>query len=262
MVVVQTLKRTEMLNCLKQLVLSKKDVNEGMLEEFGKPVAAMQRSLIEKGKQRENKKHEENELRPGTWNVRSAYEDRAGINNNNAKIGKEEEYLIITEGKSLHKETNENGNSLIQFAIEQYMKVVSTSLDHKNIHKITWISPNAQTKTQINYVLIEKKDHYRDKEIGKFIVKTKQDCYLEKHQISLERWDQYFKRLLNEEELDLTKQESGKQPDSNERERVEEPSEQEIWEMKKLKNNKSVGENGMLAEIPSLTRRNNTRKME
>ncbi|KAK9752713.1 hypothetical protein QE152_g3940 [Popillia japonica] len=79
------------------------------------------------------------------------------IGDMNAKVGREEEYSVTTGGKSLHKVSNDNGKRLIEFALENSMKIVSTAFDHKDIHKETWIAPNGLTKNQIDHVLIEMK---------------------------------------------------------------------------------------------------------
>ena len=81
------------------------------------------------------------------------------IEDTNAKVGREEDFRHITGGKSLHKESNENGKMLIEFAEENKMKIISTHFDHKNIHKETWTSSYNKTKNQIDHLLIENRDH-------------------------------------------------------------------------------------------------------
>ncbi|KAF2892850.1 hypothetical protein ILUMI_13322 [Ignelater luminosus] len=167
------------------------------------------------------------------------------------------EYLNTTEGKSLHKETNENGRSSIQFAIERKIKAVSTSFDHNNIHKITWISSNYQPKNQIDQVLTIEKKHFKAvRDCGSYrSADANSDHVLALSKIkqeipSKETVKKKDSELLIEEELNLTRQKSEEQPESNEREEVEEPSEQEIRKIiKKLKSNKSAGQNGISAEI-------------
>lgn len=85
------------------------------------------------------------------------YDIKIIVGDMNAKIGREEMYRKITGGKSRHIDSNENGKLLIEFASEHSMKIVSTSFEHKNIYKETWMSPDGRTKNQIDHVLIETK---------------------------------------------------------------------------------------------------------
>lgn len=62
-----------------------------------------------------------------------------------------------TGGKSLHLDSNDNGRRLIELALENNMKIMSTYFDHKDIHKVTWVSPDGRTKNQIDHVPIETK---------------------------------------------------------------------------------------------------------
>ncbi|KAF2889041.1 hypothetical protein ILUMI_17132 [Ignelater luminosus] len=215
--------------------------------------------------EKENKKHEENELRFGTWNVRSAYEDRAGINN---VISKYDDISALQETKQLGNAAVELGRNIffnsgwtnryfgVGFIVNERIKKNVVEFEAVS-DRICYLRARGKYKKIVNgHAPTKEKDLKKLKKTRQTVCKAiycknKTRLLLGETSDKLERWDQYFERLLNEEELDLTKQESGEQPDSNERERVEEPSEQEIWEiMKKLKNNKSVGENGMLAEIP------------
>lgn len=75
----------------------------------------------------------------------------------NAKIGRENIYKNVTGGKSKHEISNENGKLLINFAMEQNLKIMSTYFDRKNIYKTTWISPDGNTANQIDHVIIETK---------------------------------------------------------------------------------------------------------
>lgn len=78
------------------------------------------------------------------------------IGDMNSKIGREERFKHITGGKSLHPETNENGKMVIDFAEQNNMVIRSTGFDHKDIHKVTWTSPDHRTRNQIDHVLVEK----------------------------------------------------------------------------------------------------------
>uniref|UniRef100_A0A2C9LI22 Endonuclease/exonuclease/phosphatase domain-containing protein n=1 Tax=Biomphalaria glabrata TaxID=6526 RepID=A0A2C9LI22_BIOGL len=57
----------------------------------------------------------------------------------NAKIGKEPVFRPI-------------GIRLVDFA-----SICSTKFQHKNIHKVTWISPDGNTQNQIDHILIDKR---------------------------------------------------------------------------------------------------------
>lgn len=75
----------------------------------------------------------------------------------NAKIGKELQYMGTIGKHSLHATTNDNGGRLIDLASSKGMVVSSTFFPHKNIHKMTWTSPDGRTSNQIDHVLIEKR---------------------------------------------------------------------------------------------------------
>ncbi|PSN42311.1 hypothetical protein C0J52_11147, partial [Blattella germanica] len=59
----------------------------------------------------------------------------------NAKIGREEVYRHVIGKESLHKDSNDNGLRLIDFASGKQMIIKSTWHPRKNINKETWISP-------------------------------------------------------------------------------------------------------------------------
>ncbi|KAK9686020.1 hypothetical protein QE152_g37504 [Popillia japonica] len=75
----------------------------------------------------------------------------------NAKIGREDERRKVTGGNSKHMLSSENGKMLIQFALENNLKIMSTNFKHKEIHQTTWMSPYFKTRNQIGHVLIEYK---------------------------------------------------------------------------------------------------------
>jgi len=73
----------------------------------------------------------------------------------NAKIEKEIVFKPTISQERLHQVSNDNGIRLITFAGSKNMRISSTFLTHKIIHKQTWMSPNGTTKIQINYVVTE-----------------------------------------------------------------------------------------------------------
>jgi hypothetical protein len=54
---------------------------------------------------------------------------------------------------SLHADSNDNGECLINFAASQRMVIEGTIFQHKNTHKATWGSSDGNTSNQIFHVL-------------------------------------------------------------------------------------------------------------
>lgn len=76
----------------------------------------------------------------------------------NAQIGRENAFKPTIGGFSLHRETNENGMRLINFAASFNMVISSTFFRHKDIHKATWCPPGGRGRnTQIDHVLIDRR---------------------------------------------------------------------------------------------------------
>jgi hypothetical protein len=74
----------------------------------------------------------------------------------NAQVGREEIFRPTIGRFSLHRESNENGLKLINFAASHNMVISSTLFRRKNIHKATWVSAGENgTKTQIDHVMID-----------------------------------------------------------------------------------------------------------
>ncbi|KAF2889226.1 hypothetical protein ILUMI_16947 [Ignelater luminosus] len=61
---------------------------------------------------------------------------------------------MISGGESTHILSNDNGISLINFAMENKMNIMGTHFKRKKIYKETWIIPGTKETNQINHVLI------------------------------------------------------------------------------------------------------------
>ena len=72
----------------------------------------------------------------------------------NAKIGKEKAYENVTGKHMLHEVSNQNGELVSNFAIENNMTVMSTQFQHKTIQNGTWTSPDFTKVNQIDHVHI------------------------------------------------------------------------------------------------------------
>ena len=89
------------------------------------------------------------------------YDIKIILGDMNAKVGREEIFKPTIGKWSLHEETNENGQRLIDFAAEKGMVIKGTFFQHKSIHQATWESPDGFTKNQIDHCLIEGR-HFSD----------------------------------------------------------------------------------------------------
>jgi hypothetical protein len=77
------------------------------------------------------------------------------IGNLNAQIGKEAIYYPTIGKEAFHQESNENGKRLIHFTASRNKVIGSTLFQHKEIHKMTWRSPDMQYFSQIDHLLID-----------------------------------------------------------------------------------------------------------
>jgi len=60
----------------------------------------------------------------------------------NAEIGKEAIHYSTIGKEAYHQESNENGKRLIHLAASRNMVIGTTLFPHKDIHKITWRTPD------------------------------------------------------------------------------------------------------------------------
>jgi exonuclease III len=71
----------------------------------------------------------------------------------NVQLGKEILYNEVTGQHTLHEETKRNGELLCEFAQAKDMVVMNSNFQHKRIHKITWLSPDQNTASQIDHIV-------------------------------------------------------------------------------------------------------------
>jgi len=68
----------------------------------------------------------------------------------NAKLEKKDSYLYpACGGHSLHNKTNDNGKQMVNFSLGRDLTVMGTWCQHKDIHKITWQSPDNKIYNQM-----------------------------------------------------------------------------------------------------------------
>jgi len=77
----------------------------------------------------------------------------------NAKVGRENIFKPTIWNESLHKDSNDNGVRLVNFATSKNLVVKSTMFPHRNIHKYTWTSPDGKTHNQIDHILTDRRRH-------------------------------------------------------------------------------------------------------
>src|SRR5579871_5514335 len=75
----------------------------------------------------------------------------------NAKVGNNNRDREAIMGREGCGNMNENGEMLINFCMENRLVIGGTIFPHKNIHKLTWISPNGRSENQIDHFMINKR---------------------------------------------------------------------------------------------------------
>ena len=73
----------------------------------------------------------------------------------NAKVGNNNTTFERTMGKEGCGHMNENGERLVDFCESNGLVIGGTLFKHKDIHKLTWFSPNNRDKNQIDHILID-----------------------------------------------------------------------------------------------------------
>jgi hypothetical protein len=81
------------------------------------------------------------------------------LRNFNAKLGREDIYKPTIGNESLHEISNDNGVRVVSFATSKGLTAKSTMFPHRNIHKVTWTSPDGRTHIQLHHSLLDKRRH-------------------------------------------------------------------------------------------------------
>lgn len=75
----------------------------------------------------------------------------------NAEVGTENTNIEHVIGKHGCGTRNENGEELVVFCLMNRCVIGGTIFPHKNIHKLTWKSPDGITVNQIDHIIINSK---------------------------------------------------------------------------------------------------------
>ena len=75
----------------------------------------------------------------------------------NAKVGGDNEGFEGCIGREGMGERNGNGQRFAELCMENGMVIGGTVFQHKDIHKLTWISPDGRTRNQIDHIAINQK---------------------------------------------------------------------------------------------------------
>ena len=76
----------------------------------------------------------------------------------NAKVGGDPTGFEDIMGSHGTEQKNDNGLRLLSFCDFNNLVVTGTIFPHRAIHKATWVSPDGQTKNQIDHVMISRQD--------------------------------------------------------------------------------------------------------
>ena len=75
----------------------------------------------------------------------------------NAKVGTDNSNYERAMGRHGCGERNNNGERLADFCISNSLVIGGTIFPHKNIHKLTWKSPDGRTINQIDHIIVNGK---------------------------------------------------------------------------------------------------------
>jgi endonuclease/exonuclease/phosphatase family metal-dependent hydrolase len=72
----------------------------------------------------------------------------------NARVGNDNSGYERTMGTHGYGTQNDNGERLCEFSQQNGLVIAGTLFPHKDIHKITWISPDGNTRSQLDHLMI------------------------------------------------------------------------------------------------------------
>jgi endonuclease/exonuclease/phosphatase family metal-dependent hydrolase len=75
----------------------------------------------------------------------------------NAKISGEDIFKPTNGNESLHEISFDNGARVVNFSTSKNLTANSTTYSYRNIHKLTWTSPDGNNK--IDHILIDRRRH-------------------------------------------------------------------------------------------------------
>ena len=129
----------------------------------------------------------------------------------NAKVGNQPNPYHEVMGKYGIGERNNNGERLCDFCAEHELIITGTLFPHKDIHKLTWVSPDNRTVNQIDHTLINKKFRtsvkdtrvYRGADISSdhYLVKTSIKLKLRRNNKEVQKRAKYDVDKLKEEDI-------------------------------------------------------------
>ena len=148
----------------------------------------------------------------------------------NAKAGSEEIYQVLIERHSIHLNTINNGQRLVDFAAAENMVVSSTCFPHKAIHKQTWRSPDGKTNNQTYHILTDKRNassildvkscRGASSDYNHFLVREKYRCKIaySKHQFNRNSKKFHVETLREPRTVMMFQQQLGKEYEKSEKE--------------------------------------------
>lgn len=83
----------------------------------------------------------------------------------NAKMGFKQDHAETAMGKYGYGERNERGQRLLNFLHQENLHVMNSFFDKKPQRKWTWISPDGNTKNEIDLIITNKKEIIKDVEV-------------------------------------------------------------------------------------------------